>query len=54
MTTAAPSRTRPAPTPRLPYQIPVRQSPTVPLQVPLRDPDASPPRPAPPRKEDDR
>jgi hypothetical protein len=47
--------TRPRLTPtRLPYQVPARQSPTVPLQIPLRDPDATRPRPAPPRKENDR
>ena len=34
----------PAATPHLPYQVPVRQSPSVPLRVPLRDPDASPSR----------
>lgn len=38
--------TRPRPAPRLPYQIPVRQSPDVPLQVPLKDPDGSRPRPS--------
>jgi len=37
--------TRPRPVPRVPYQVPLTQSPTVPLTVPLRDPDATrPPR----------
>jgi len=35
--------TRPRPMPRLPYQIPLRQSPETPLQVPLEDPDGSRP-----------